>query len=72
MATQKSLFAIGDRFKVSGVTVMNIVNRLLYFVLKLKKKVIRSPSTLDEVEQVSRGFKNYPGWFIVYITLYFY
>lgn len=61
MATQDSLFSIGTRFKISPTTVMNIINKLLYFLIKLKKKYIVFPKPEQELQNTSRGFKNYPG-----------
>lgn len=40
---------------------MNIVNKMLYFVLKLKKQMIQFPSNLEKLESVSKSFPNYPG-----------
>lgn len=61
MATHDSLLNIGNRFKVSPTTVMNVVNKLLNFVLKIKKIYIKFPETEEELLNISRGFKKYPG-----------
>lgn len=61
LASQDTLFSIGHRFNVSPNTVMVIINKVLFIVLKLKKAYIKFPSTVEEMNAVSRGFKNYPG-----------
>lgn len=61
MATQDTLLSIATRFKVVPATVMNTVNKVIYFVLLLKEKYIRFPRNLQELEDVSSRFKRYPG-----------
>lgn len=61
MSSQDSLLHIGNRFRVSPTTVMNIVNRLLYFLLKLKKIYIKFPTREQEFLDITRGFEKYPG-----------
>ncbi|VEN39227.1 unnamed protein product [Callosobruchus maculatus] len=61
MGTQDTLLSIGNHFNVSRTTVMNIVNRLLYFTLRLKKMYIKFPKTERDFEYVAEGFKKYPG-----------
>ncbi|CAH1109548.1 unnamed protein product [Psylliodes chrysocephalus] len=61
MAVQDTLIGIGKRFNVSPTTVMNVVNKIRFLLLKLKKQFIKSPSTDKELLEVYRAFKNYPG-----------
>ena len=61
MATQDTLLSIGSRFSVSAPTVMSIVNKVLYFLMRLKKIYIKFPKTEAQLEEVSRGFRHYPG-----------
>lgn len=61
MATQDTLLSIATRFKVVPATVMNTVNKVIYFVLLLKEKYIRFPRNLQELEDVSSRFRRYPG-----------
>jgi len=64
MATQDTLLSIGTRFNVSPTTVMNVVNKMLYLVIKLKTRYIRFPQCEQELIDVSHGFKNYPGMYV--------
>ena len=64
MATQESLLSIGQRFGIVPSTAMNIVNALLYIMLKIKKKYIFWPRTDEEVEHVINGFTHYPSKFL--------
>lgn len=61
MATQDTLLSIGTRFKVSPATVMDIVNKMLKFLLKLKKRFIQFPKCEQELNDVANRFQNYPG-----------
>lgn len=61
MATQDSLVYIANRFNVCSATVMNIINKMLYFVIKLKKAYIKFPKTEEDMLEISRGFTTYPG-----------
>ncbi|XP_063906046.1 putative nuclease HARBI1 [Zophobas morio] len=60
MATQESLLSIGQRFGIVPSTAMNIVNALLYIMLKINKKYIFWPRTDEEVEHIINGFTHYP------------
>lgn len=61
MSSQDTLITIGHTFRLSPATVMNIINKVLYFVLMLKKKYIKFPSTAEEINTVRTNFRRYPG-----------
>lgn len=61
MSSQDTLITIGHTFRLSPATVMNIINKVLYFVLTLKKKYIKFPSTAEEINTVTMNFRRYPG-----------
>lgn len=61
IGTQESLLSIGISFKVCPATVMNIINKVLFFTLKLKSKYIRFPNNEEELLNVEAGFQSYPG-----------
>lgn len=63
ISKQDTLISIGDRFGLAVSSVMNIVNVILYLLIRLKKKYIFWPKTEEEYERIINGFPQYPSKF---------
>lgn len=72
LSSQDTLLSIGNSFKISAATAMAIINKILFFVLKVKKHFIKFPATLAEFQTVSDGFSKYPGTYFEYNILHFF
>lgn len=71
LSSQDTLLSIGNSFKISPATAMAIINKILFFVLKMKKHFIKFPATLAEFQTVSDGFSKYPGTYFEYNNFQF-
>lgn len=64
ISSQDTLISIATSFEISPSTALNIVNKMLFFTLKLKNAYIKFPTTEEQLHTLSESFEKYPGEFI--------